>query len=57
MERVHEGDDGQVLLSIPPDHRTGATVLSLDPMEWLRRTTNQIPAKGAHLLRYFGKYP
>ena len=56
MDRVHEGDDGQVLLDIPPDPRTGATVLSLDPMEWLRRTTNQIPAKGSHLVRYFGAY-
>ena len=25
-------------------------------MEWLRRTTNQIPAKGSHLVRYFGAY-
>jgi len=56
MDRVHESDGGQLLLSIPPDHRTGATVLSLDPMEWLRRTTNQISAKGSHLVRYFGAY-
>jgi hypothetical protein len=56
MDRVHVGQDGQVLLEIPPDHRTGATVLSLDPLEWLRRTTNQIPARGAHLVRYFGAY-
>ena len=56
MERVHQGDDGQVLLDIPPDHRTGATVLSLDPLEWLRRVTNQIPEKGTHLVRYFGAY-
>ena len=26
MDRVREGEGGQVLLSIPPDHRTGATV-------------------------------
>ena len=56
MDRVHEGDDGQVLLEIPPDHRTGATVLSLDPTEWMWRTTIQIPAKGTHLVRYFGAY-
>jgi hypothetical protein len=33
MGRVHEDDEGQVLLDCPLDHRTGATVLSLDPME------------------------
>jgi hypothetical protein len=56
MDRVHEGDDGQVLLDIPPDHRTGATVLSLDPLEWLRRVTNQIPEKGTQLVLSFGAY-
>jgi hypothetical protein len=25
LERVHPGDDGQVLLDIPPDHRTGVS--------------------------------
>ena len=25
-------------------------------MEWLRRVTNQIPAKGSHTVRYFGAY-
>ena len=56
LDRVHESDDGQVLLDIPPDPKTGATLLSLDPQEWLRRLTNQIPAKGSHLVRYFGAY-
>jgi hypothetical protein len=56
MDRVQEGDDGLVLLEIPPDHRTGATTLSLDPLEWLRRVTNQIPERGTHLVRYFGAY-
>jgi len=56
MDRVHESDDGQVLLEIPPDHRTGATTLSLDPLKWLRRVTNQIPEKGTHLVRYYGAY-
>ena len=56
MDRVHESEDGQVVLEIPPDHRSGATTLSLDPLEWMRRITNQIPAKGTHLVRYFGAY-
>ena len=41
---------------IPPDHRTGATTLSLDPLQWMRRITHQIPAKGTHLVRSFGAY-
>ena len=57
MDRVHESGDGQVVLDIPPDHRTGATTLSLDPLEWLIRVTNQLPEKGSQLVRYFGKYP
>jgi hypothetical protein len=33
MERVHESEDGQVLVEIPPDHRTGATILTLESQE------------------------
>jgi hypothetical protein len=33
MERVHESEAGQVLVGIPPDHRTGAAILTLEPME------------------------
>jgi hypothetical protein len=31
LERVHESEDGQVLVDIPPDHRTTATILTLEP--------------------------
>ena len=33
LDRVHETDHGRVLLDIPPDPKTGDTVLSLDPIE------------------------
>ena len=56
LDRVHETDDGRVLLDIPPDPKTGDTVLLLDPMEWLRRVTNQIPAPRSHLTRFYGAY-
>ena len=56
LDRVHESEDGQVVLEIPPDYRTGATTLSLDPLQLLRRVTNQIPAKGTHLVLSFGAY-
>ena len=55
-DRVHETEDGRVLLEIPPDPRTGDTVLVFDPLEWLRRLTNQIPNPGSHLVRYYGAY-
>jgi len=54
---IHETDDGRVLLSIPPDPKTGDTVLFLlDPMEWPQRVTRQIPAPGSHLIRFYGAY-
>ncbi len=55
-DRIHETDDGRILLDIPPDPKTGDTVLSLDPMEWLRRVTNQIPDPRRHLTRFYGAY-
>jgi hypothetical protein len=55
-DRVHEAADGRILLEIPPDPRTGDTVLLLHPLEFLRRMTNQIPAPRQHLVRYFGAY-
>ena len=56
MDRVHTTDDGRVLLEIPPDPRTRATVLVLDPLEWVRRITNQVPERGQHQVRYYGAY-
>jgi hypothetical protein len=55
-DRVHETADGRVLLDIPPDPKTGATALPLDPLEWIRRITNQIPDPRSHLVRYYGAY-
>ncbi len=48
-DRVHEASDGRVLLEIPPDPQTGARTLVLDPLEWIRRITNQIPDPRTHL--------
>ena len=56
QDRISRATDGRILLSIPPDPRTGATVLTLDPMDWLRRITNQIPHPKSHLVRYYGAY-
>ena len=56
IDRVSSTDAGQVLLEIPPDPKTGATVLVLDPLEWVRRITNQIPDPRMHMTRFYGAY-
>ena len=56
LDRVRTTDDGHVLLKIPPDPKTSATVLALDPLEWVRRITNQIPDPKKHMTRFCGAY-
>ena len=34
-DRIHESDDGRILLDIPPDPKTSGAVRFLDPMEWI----------------------
>jgi len=68
-DRTHQTNDGRVLLDIPPDPKTGDRQLVLDPLEWIRRVTNQIPAPRSHQgvtnqipaprshqVRYYGAY-
>ena len=55
-DRVTATDNGRVLLEIPRDPRSGATTLVLDPIEWVRRITNHVPAPRAHMVRYYGAY-
>jgi hypothetical protein len=56
MDRLSVADDGRILLAIPPDPKTGATLLVLDPLEWVRRITNQIPDRRMHMTRFYGAY-
>lgn len=48
--------NGKVLIPTPPDPRTGATELILDPIELVHRIVMQIPDKGSHCTRYYGAY-
>ena len=48
--------DGRVRVTTPPDPRTGATVLHLDPIEWVHRICSQIPDARLHLTRAYGAY-
>jgi len=56
MDRIRAMNDGRVLLEIPPDPKTCATVLTLDPLEWARRITNQIPDPKMHMTSFYGAY-
>ena len=53
---VRQDPMGQVVLTTPPDPRTGATAATLDPIEWLHAICTQIPDPRQHLVRYLGAY-
>ena len=54
--RLRTATDGSLLLQTPPDPRTGAAMLRLDPLELIHRLTLQIPDPKQHLVRYYGAY-
>jgi hypothetical protein len=56
MEALHRLDDGSLVLETPPDPRTGATSIELDPLEWIHRITSHIPDPGRHCQRFYGAY-
>jgi hypothetical protein len=37
MDTLQKFEDGRLALETPPDPRTGATLLALDPLEWIHR--------------------
>jgi hypothetical protein len=56
MDALEKLDDGSLVLETPPDPRTGATSISLDPLEWIHRITSHIPDPGRHCQRFYGAY-
>jgi len=56
MDALHKLDDGKLALETPPDPRTGATLIVLDPLEWIHRITAHIPDAGRHCQRFYGAY-
>jgi hypothetical protein len=56
MDALQQLDDGNLALETPPDPRTGATLLALDPLEWIHRITAHIPDPGRHCQRFYGAY-
>jgi hypothetical protein len=39
MDALHKLDDGNLVLETSPDPRSGATSITLDPLEWIHRIT------------------
>ena len=56
MDALETLDDGSLVLETPPDPRTGATSIALDPIDWIHRITSHIPDPGRHCQRFYGAY-
>jgi hypothetical protein len=56
MDSLQKLDDGCLVMDTPPDPRTGATSITLDPLEWIHRLTTHIPDPGRHCQRFYGAY-
>ena len=56
MDALHKLQDGNLALDTPPDPKTGATAVTLDPLEWIHRITAHIPDPGRHGQRFYGAY-
>ncbi len=56
MDALEKQADGNLVLETPPDPRTGATSIEMDPLEWIHRITSHIPDRGRHCQRFYGAY-
>ena len=53
MDALEKVDDGTLSLETPPDPRTSATQVALDPLEWIQRITAHIPDPASHCQRFY----
>jgi hypothetical protein len=56
MDALEKHEDGNLVLETPPDPKTGATSIELNPLEWIHRITSHIPDPGRHCQRFYGAY-
>ena len=56
MDALRELEEGRLVMETPPDPRTGATLIELDPLEWTHRITSHLPDPGKHCQRFYGAY-
>ena len=57
MDALRELDDGRLAMETPPDPRTGATSIELDPLEWIHRITSHLPDPGNIVKGFTGRIP
>jgi len=50
MNALRKLEDGPLSLETPPEPRTGASTITLDPLEWIHRLTAQVPDPGRNLI-------
>jgi len=53
MDALEQRPDGTLAMEIPPDPRSGATLLVLDPLEWIHRIALHIPDPRRHCSRFY----
>jgi len=56
MDALRQRGDGTFAMETPRDPRSGATLVVLDPLEWIHRITAHIPDAGQHTRRSYGAY-
>jgi hypothetical protein len=56
MNALQKENDGSFAMQTDPDPKTGATLITLDPLEWIHRISAHIADPGQHLTRYYGAY-
>jgi hypothetical protein len=53
MDALEKRDNGTLSLETPPDPRSGATRVVLDPLEWIHRISAHMPDPRSHCQRFY----
>jgi hypothetical protein len=56
MDALQQQPDGILAMETPPNPRSGATLIVLDPLGWIHRISAHIPNPGQHTRRSYGAY-
>jgi hypothetical protein len=56
MDALEKQAGGWLAMKTPPDPKTGATSIEMDPLAWIHRITSHIPDPGRHCQRFYGAY-
>jgi hypothetical protein len=56
MDALEKQADYRLVMETPPDPKTGAASIELDPLAWIHHITSHIPDPGRHCQRFYGAY-